>query len=198
MAVILCDEGVVRRKSGHVIVGGIPVDHVVHVVPQEEAGVVHAAERHAAVEEIREAEIEIHGVESARGASESHDPRETVPAVFHVRVITDKGHRVPGDIVDPALVEADPVVGVSVLPAPGLSVYGIDGEDHALSPVDPGGESVRHSEILEIEKTAVLARNKEYGLSRVAVYLDRHRTVQIIAVHLKIGGLHGSFLHIIK
>ena len=66
----------------------------------------------------------------------------------------------------PAVVRADG--------GPGLVVDGVDGEDHALSGLNPGRPVVHHVEGFKIPESSRLTGDEQHRLAAAAVDLELH------------------------
>ena len=182
--------GVIGGEVGHIVHGGVLVDHLVHVIAKAVFCGVDAAEGQTTIEKIGEPQVEVDGMGRAQAAAKGDHAGEAVPAVALLGDILDLGHNFLHDIADPLLIAADPPVGVAVGVGPGLLIDGVDGDDHDLPGFDPRSQRTGHVEVLKVEETAILTGDKEHGAACVAVDLAFHLPAQCGAVILEVLCFH--------
>ena len=182
--------GVIGGEVGHIVHGGVLVDHLVHVIAKAVFCGVDAAEGQTTIEKIGEPQVEVDGMGRAQAAAKGDHAGEAVPAVALLGDILDLGHNFLHDVADPLLIAADPPVGVAVGVGPGLLIDGVDGDDHDLPGFDPRSQRTGHVEVLKVEETAILTGDKEHRAACVAVDLALHLPAQCGAVILEVLCFH--------
>ena len=188
--VVAADIGVVGGHVAQVVDGGVLVDKLVHVAVKAVVGGVNAAEGQQPVKLIGETEEQVGRVGGAQTAAKGDDARIALPAVAAVGRLPDEGGHFVGNEFDPLLMAADAPVGIAGFVRPGLLIDGINGKDHSLSLLDPGGPVIAHVVVFKIKEAAVLTGDEEHRAACVAVDLALHISPQGLAVFLKVLHFH--------
>lgn len=102
----------------------------------------------------------------------------------------DKRNHLIGEIAKPVFVAADAKARITVCIGPGLSINGIHRKNGDFPGVDPGCPYIRHMEVFKIEKTSVLAWDKQDWLSAVTVQFAFHIPAECWTIIFKILYVH--------
>ena len=147
-------------------------------------GVIDAGESDDAVKEVRPAEKEIAGVVGPHGKARGEH------LLSGAVDLPDAGGQLVGEITDPGLVAADPVIGIAADERDGLGVDGIRSKQLQAAAFQIVAQRLQHAEALPVEKASVLAGKHHHRFAAVAVHLEFHVTAQMLAEFLVVFCVH--------